>query len=160
MASITHSVYTCQLHESVDLTFVANHSRDAVYTHQPFHRLLWKDRRVGGTCLLYSNGKMIQHGTKRQLRRYLRLLQKMGLDISFSKIRLVTQTAVAYMSNVNYNALQANLNATYEPELFHACQLRRCGMHFTIFKIGKVVITGVKSVQAADATLVEIAWLQ
>ena len=160
MATITHTVYETQLNTHLDLRQIASRSRDVVYTRHRFNVLRWKDRRVGGTCMIYKNGKIIHHGTKQQLRRYLRLVQKLGIHIDVKPIKLVTQSAVACLPNVNYNLLVKNLGANYEPELFHAVQLRRHKMHFTIFRSGKVCVMGVKSLDDVDAALIEIAWLQ
>ena len=89
MATITHTVYETQLNNHLDLRQIASHSRDVVYTRHRFNVLRWKDRRVGGTCMIYKNGKIIHHGTKQQLRRYLRLVQKLGIYIDMKPIKLV-----------------------------------------------------------------------
>ena len=110
--------------------------------------------------MLYASGKIIHHGDKTQLRKYLRLLQKIGYHIRHYKIILVTQSATFTLPKVNYTSLVENLGAQYEPECYHACILKRNGMTFNIYKSGKVIITGIKNMDDVDATLVEIAWQQ
>ena len=55
------------------------------------------------------------------------------------------------------------LGAVYEPELFLAARIRRDGMHYTCFSSGKIIITGVKTLQSLDEdvlpTLLELQLL-
>ena len=44
-------------------------------------------QKIGCTCLLYSSGKMICHGSKDQMRKYGRLLCKLGYTISLKMLR-------------------------------------------------------------------------
>ena len=71
--------------------------------------LVWKDRRIGMTCLLYTTGKIIvmgkPHGVlndvsmcyeaaRRCIRRYARLLQvKFGTQLKLARIKVLTISA-------------------------------------------------------------------
>ena len=79
-------------------------------------------------CMMYKSGKIIHHGSKDQLRKYIRLIQKMGMRVKLRRIILVTMSGVAYLSKPNFEKLVHTLDATYEPELFHGCILKHNGM--------------------------------
>jgi TATA-box binding protein (TBP) (component of TFIID and TFIIIB) len=58
--------------------------------------------------------------------------------------------------------LVKEMGATYEPELFPAVMLRRGGVHFTCFHIGKVIVTGIcdeSIMEAVMPTLIELELL-
>ena len=157
---ITHSVYMANVSCTLNLEYIAQHTWNVVLTKYPFHVLRWKHRKIGGMCMMYKSGKIIHHGSKDQLRKYIRLIQKMGMRVKLRRIILVTMSGVAYLSKPNFEKLVHTLDATYEPELFHGCILKHNGMSFTIYDSGKMVITGIKSSDDVLASLIEIAWLQ
>ena len=160
MALITHRVYMTDLKCAFNLRHIASKSRDVVLTSKPFTVLRWRHKKIGGTCMIYASGKIIHHGEKYQLRKYARLLQKLGYDVCLKYIKLLTQSATYTLPSVNYSTLVKTMNASYEPEVFHACILKRDGMNFTIYQSGKVVITGIKNIDDALGVLIEIAWQQ
>ena len=93
--------------------------------------------------MIYSNGKLICHGKKLQMRQYARLLQNLGYPIRIQNVKLVTQSAVYQMKNrVEYTKIVKIPGAVYEPEVFHAVCIKRHGVHFTVYRSGKVIITG------------------
>lgn len=160
MATVTHRVFMTDVSCSLNLRYIAMNTRDVVYTKVPFHVLRWKHKKIGGMCMVYASGKIIHHGEKMQLRKYVRLLQKMDFPIRLQKISLVTQSATFMLPNVNYELLVNECGAQYEPEVFHACILKKNEMTFTIYNSGKVVITGIKNLDEANGTLIEIALTQ
>ena len=145
---------------ALNLKHIASNTRDVVLTLKPFTVLRWKHKKIGGTCMVYATGKIIHHGDKHQLRKYARLLQKLGYNVCLRHIKLLTQSATYTLPSVDYTQLVRTMNATYEPEIFHACILKRDGMSFTIYKSGKVVITGIRNINDALGVLIEIAWQQ
>ena len=42
------------------------------------------------------------------------------------------------------------LQGLYKPEIFHAVRFIREGIHYTVYKSGKVIITGIKSEKYLD----------
>ena len=160
MASVTHKVYMTDLKCALDLKYIALKTRDVVVSTRAFHVLRWRHKKIGGTCMIYSSGKVIHHGEKNQLRKYARLLQKMGYAVRLTHIKLLTRSATYTLPPVNYKKLVQTMNASYEPEIYHACILKKDGMCFTIYKSGKVVITGIKNMDDALGVLIEIAWQQ
>lgn len=109
--------------------------------------LQFRHPKIGGTCLIYSSGKLVCHGERYQLRKYCRLLQKMGYAIQFSSIKLATLSAAYTLkSTVDYNKLLDYFpDASYESELFNGLIYKRKKISFTVFHTGQVVITGIKS---------------
>ena len=160
MALITHRVYMADLQCALNLKHIALNTRDVVFTPKPFTVLRWKHKKIGGTCMVYATGKIIHHGGKHQLRKYARLLQRLGYDVRLKHIKLLTQSATYTLPSVDYMQIVKTMNATYEPEIYHACILKRDGMNFTIYKSGKVVITGIKNIDDALGVLIELAWQQ
>jgi TATA-box binding protein (TBP) (component of TFIID and TFIIIB) len=45
---------------------------------------------------------------------------------------------------------------SYEPELFPAVMIKMCGMNFTVFRTGKVIVSGVKRIKAAESVFLPI----
>ena len=104
---------------------------------------------------------MICHGNKSQLRKYARILQKLGYPIHLHKVQIITQSAMYQLKNVvNYSELSKLSGAVYEPEIYHAVGIRRNGVYFIVYKTGKVVITGIKNSkmlsEVVDPTLLEL----
>ena len=65
--------------------------------------------------------------------------------------KILTMSLVYTCSGaLNYNSMVALLNARYEPELFTAAMIRDGHVHFTCFRTGKIVITGVHSRRDID----------
>ena len=90
------------------------------------------------------------------------LLQKMGYDVHPKKTKLRTMSAVYTLQNrLHLPDLARYLNASYDPELMNAALLKRNKVHFTCFASGKIIITGLKSVEDVDCivypTILEIS---
>lgn len=144
---ITHEIYKTDLKCDLDLNVIAKESLDAVYKQSPFKLLQWRHREIGGCAFVYHSGKIICHGNEKQIRKYYRLIKRLGFPVKFDGAQVVTKSAVHTLSNpVNYISLCASLpNVSYEPELFNAPILKRGKISFTVYHTGKVIITGVKT---------------
>ena len=80
------------------------------------------------------------------MRKYARLLQKMNYSIRIKKIKIVTRSAVYTLSNVpDYKKIVQYCRGSYEPEIYHAARFIKEGVHYTVYKSGKVIITGIKT---------------
>lgn len=151
---ITHKIYRTDLRCPLDLRDITNRIGNAIYTVTPFKMVQWKHRKIGGTCLLYHTGKVIFHGEdESMLRKYCRLIQKMGYPVRFKKIRLVTMSGTYDLKkNVDYPSLVRRMESIYgtgcvqfEPELYHAPIVRMGNISFTVYRNGKIVVAGMKS---------------
>ena len=146
MACITHTVIYGDLGCPVDLRHIACNTRDVVYKTEPFDAITWHHKKIRCSCMLFRSGKMICHGNKQQMRKYARILFKMGYPVALKNVKVVTQSAVYTMKNaVRYSEMVKLPGATYEPEIYHALNIKRNRVHFTVYKSGKVVITGIKT---------------
>lgn len=151
---ITHKIFRTDLKCPLDLRDITNRIGNAIYTVKPFKMVQWRHRKIGGTCLLYHSGKVIYHGDdERRLRKYCRIIQKMGYPIRFKKIHLVTMCGV-YDSKktLDYPSLVRRMKSIYgpggvsfEPELYHAPMVKIGKISFTAYKNGKIIIAGIKS---------------
>lgn len=146
----TNVVVQADLGCSFDLQYLSHRLINVRYQPTLFSGMIWQHRRIGGNCLVFSNGKIncsgaaisIQQGRQR-LRRYARLLQRMGCDVQLLKIRIVTVSAVHQLSG-KIDPTNLPIHFSYEPELFPAVMFRRDDLHFTCHLSGKVIITGIK----------------
>ena len=85
------------------------------------------------------------------MRKYARILFKMGYPVSLTKVKIATCSSVYSLINgVNYFKMMKLPAATYEPEIYHALNIKRKRVHFTVCRSGKVVITGITSERVID----------
>ena len=94
---------------------------------------------------MVGNGTTSWAEAKSSVRRYARILQKLGYMIHLTRIQLTTMSAVyKFSTTVDYRKLLQYPGMNYEPELFHAPILKKNNLSFTIFQSGKVVMTGIR----------------
>ena len=101
--------------------------------------------------MIYSTGKIICHGGKEQLRKYARLVEIKGYPVRMLKIKTITMNAVYTLcGKVEYEKIVWQSHGSYKPEIFHTIGFIREGIHYTVYKSGKVIITGIKSEKNLD----------
>ena len=163
---LTNVVYQANLNVQIYLNCLVHQLNN--YNPRTFSGLIYQNRKIGGNCLIFSNEKIncngacsdFDSGVKR-LRRYARILQRLGYVVRLSEIRLVTASAVHKLSGRrNVKSLCRIQDFQYNPELFPAVMLRRQGIHFTCHLSGSLLITGIKNSTDLDnvvlPTIVEI----
>ena len=168
---LTNVVYQANLNVKIDLSCLVHQLHNVRYNPRIFPGLIYQNRKIGGNCLIFSNGKIncngacsdFDSGVKR-LRRYARIVQRLGYVVRLSEVRLVTASAVHKLSGrINVKSLSRIPDFQYNPELFPAAMLRRQGIHFTCHLGGSVLITGIKHSTDLDnvvfPTMVEIEFL-
>jgi transcription initiation factor TFIID TATA-box-binding protein len=84
--------------------------------------------------------------------------------MNLKPIKIVTMSAYYRIDGtLSVDAMVRDMGATYEPELFPAAMLRRAGVHFTCFHIGKVIVTGIRDERMLEdvviPTLIELEML-
>ena len=95
--------------------------------------------------MIYSTVKIICHRGREQLRKYARLVERKGYPVRMLKIKTITMSAVyTLQGKVEYWKIVQQLQELYEPEIFHAVGFIREGIHHTVYKSGKVIVTGIK----------------
>lgn len=153
---VTNVVVQEHLGCTIDLLRLTYRLANVRYDPRSFSAVIWQHRKIGGNCLLFSNGTINCNGKcssllagRRRLRRYARILQKMGHEISLHNVRVVTASAVYQLSE---KIVPSRLPSyfSYEQELFPAVMLRRSGFHFTCHLSGKILITGIKGEKDFD----------
>jgi len=145
----------CQanLNGPVNLNKIIHTIRDAKYQPSRFSAISWNHKRIAASCLLFSNGKLILHGAKsfeqgrKCARQYARLIQRQGYSVETPRLRVVTITMLADLGVkiALIKLVECFDNVSYEPELFNAAIVKKNGVTFSVFRSGRVVICGVKS---------------
>lgn len=165
---LTNVICSAQLGCDVHLRDLCNQLANVRYDPARFPGLMWKHRRIGGNCLVFSNGTIQCQGKAanlkegiRRVRRYVRVLQKLGWPIMFNRVRILTVSGFHILSGpVDFNRLVKERRLIYEPELFPTANLTVDGITFSCFHNGKVVITGIKRTsdvnRVVHPTLVEL----
>jgi TATA-box binding protein (TBP) (component of TFIID and TFIIIB) len=147
---LTNVVVQADLGCSLDLHLLTYRLTNARYDPKVFSAVVWQHRKIGGNCLLFSNGKIncigkclsLQDG-RRRLRRYARKLQMMNYPVRLTNVRSVTVSAAHQLTDrIDPTGLPKDFS--YEPELFPVVMFRRHGIHFICHLSGKTMITGIK----------------
>ena len=102
---LTNVVYQANLNVKIDLSCLVHQLNNVRYNPRIFPGLIYQNRKIGGNCLIFSNGKIncngacsdFDSGVKR-LRRYARIVQRLGYVVRLSEVRLVTASAVHKLS--------------------------------------------------------------
>ena len=160
MVHFVNVAITANMGTRLDLKHITNSYINIIYRPKRPNAAVWKHRKMKSTCLLFASGKMVCTGSKsieegrRDIRRFARILQKLGYDIHLKDIIVRTITAChALQGPLPLVDLVSGMGATYEPELMPAAMLRSEGVHFCCFHTGRVVITGFKSLKTLDEVI-------
>lgn len=149
---ITNVVCKANLNCVVDLEALVSKTIDIIYDPATYSGVRWMHRKIGGHCNVFSTGKIMTNGKansvkegKRRLRRYARLIQRLGWPVTLSKIDVVTISA-SFTSEtpLNLHKVIQCCCGKYEPELFPAAMFSKNSIHFTCFHTGVVLMTGIK----------------
>jgi TATA-box binding protein (TBP) (component of TFIID and TFIIIB) len=120
---------------------------------------------------VFANGKICVNGKVKtpneariRVRRYARLVQKQGASVSLKHIEIVTMSASYHTEGtLAMDVLVRDMQATYEPELFPAAMFKRDNIHFTCFRNGKILVTGIRTQKMMEdvvmPTLIELETL-
>lgn len=165
---ITNIVYTGNVGCPIDLRQLCYRLANARYDPGRFPGLIWQHRTIGGNCLVFSNGMINCNGKvftvkegRQRLRRYARRLQKLGLPVYLKDVKCVTVSASHTLSTaIDLLQLAKERRLVFEPELFPAANFKVEEVNFCCFHSGKVVMTGIKSMEQIDKvvypTLIEL----
>ena len=149
---LTNVVCSGDLDCSINLRDLCYQLSNVRYDPAHFSGLIWHHRKIGGNCLVFSNGKIHCNGKARSLqegvtrvRRYARVLQRLGHVTSLNRINIMTASAFHTLSSpLNLAMLVQERGLQFEPELFPTANFRVKGITFSCFRNGKVIITGIK----------------
>jgi len=153
---VTNVVVQGDLGCSVDLRDLNLRLTNVRYDPRSFSALIWQHKKIKGNCLLFSTGKIncngkcssLQEGRQR-LRRYARIVQKLGYRVELRNIKVITASATHEL-NGRIDPRRLPLHFSYEPELFSAVMFPREGLHYICHLSGKMMITGIKRDEDLD----------
>ena len=151
---ITNIVVYTDLGCDINLRTLSSRFVKIVYNPNIFSGAQWKHRKIGGHCMLFRNGKMIVNGkshtvkeAKRRVRRYARILQKMGWFVQLKRIDVQTISASFKVEGpVNVPKIITYYRGIYEPDHFPAAMFVKDSVHFTCFHSGTVLMTGINDI--------------
>lgn len=110
MLRYTNHVCSANLHCVIDLKDLSHSKMNTVFNSKKFNGLIWRHKKISGTCLVFQTGNIICCGMKtlkgcrKTVRQYSRQLQLLGYNITLNKIKLVTRSATYKLSSyIDYN---------------------------------------------------------
>ena len=149
---ITNVVCTADMNCDINLNTLVNKTMNIIYDPARFSGAQWKHPKIGGHCMVFSTGKMMVNGrirsiidAKRRLRRYARMLQRLGWPVRLSGVRVATVSASFKLNSFPHLTNVCRFySGSYDPELFPAVMFTKNSIHFTCFQSGAVLMTGIK----------------
>jgi transcription initiation factor TFIID TATA-box-binding protein len=153
--------------DHLDLRAIALEKPFIEYNPQKFAAATIRIRNPRTTALAFASGNMVCTGAKTEIeariagRKYVRLLQKHGIPVSFRNFKI--QNIVA-SSEVPHTLKLLELSHTYgpyvsyEPDLFPGLVFRTTEpkLVFLLFRSGKIVITGAKDRSEIESTFASL----
>ena len=139
----------------LDLRAIALHKPFIEYNPQKFAAASLRIRSPRTTALAFASGNMVCTGAKTEIesrfagRKYVRLLQKHGIPVSFRDFKIqniVASAEIPHALKLVELSRAYGPYVSYEPDLFPGLVFRTTApkLVFLIFRSGKVVITGAK----------------
>ena len=152
---INNVVCTASVGCRIDLRTLTKKTVNIIYDPSRYSGVQWKHPKIGGHCNVFSTGKIMVNGkatsifeAKQRLRRYARLIQRLGWIVTLSTIEVVTISASFKVEGpVDLHKVVRYYHGHYEPELFPAAMFTQGTIHFTCFHSGSVLMTGIKDTQ-------------
>lgn len=149
---LTNVICSAQLGCPIRLKDLCSRLANVRYDPARFPGLMWKHRKIGGHCLVFSNGTIQCQGKAgslkegvRRVRRYARILQKLGYPVVLNNVRMLSASGFHILDGpLDLSALVRERGLDYKPELFPTANLVVEGLTFSCFPNGKIVITGIK----------------
>jgi TATA-box binding protein (TBP) (component of TFIID and TFIIIB) len=160
---VTNVVVKTDLKCGLNLLYVVKHVANAIYNPCKYSGMIWKHKKIKSKCFLFHTGSIMCMGNdsiyraKQDIRKYARLITKLGYKVDIGHIRTITRSAVATLSGrLDCRQVCIFLNGFYDPELFNAIMVRKEYAHFTCFLSGKIIMTGVKSLKKVHNLLMDL----
>jgi transcription initiation factor TFIID TATA-box-binding protein len=149
--------------DHLDLRAIALEKAFIEYNPQKFAAATLRIRAPRTTALAFASGNMVCTGAKTELesrlasRKYVRLLQKHGIPVSFRNFKIqniVASAEVPHPLKLLELSRSYGPYVSYEPDLFPGLVFRTTApkLVFLLFRSGKVVITGAKSRSEIEST--------
>jgi len=141
--------------DCLDLRAIALEKPFIEYNPQKFAAATLRIREPRTTALAFASGNMVCTGAKTELesrlagRKYVRILQKHGIPVSFRNFKIqniVASAEIPHTLKLMELSRAYGPYVSYEPDLFPGLVFRTSGpkLVFLLFRSGKIVITGAK----------------
>ena len=147
----------------LDLRAIALRKPFVEYNPQKFAAATIRIRNPRTTALAFASGNMVCTGAKNEIeariagRKYVRILQKHGIPVSFRNFKIQNIVASAEVPHT-LKLLELSRSygpyVSYEPDLFPGLVFRTTApkLVFLLFRSGKIVITGAKNREEIEST--------
>ena len=141
--------------DNLDLRAIALEKPFVEYNPQKFAAATLRIREPRTTALAFASGNMVCTGAKSEVlsrlagRKYVRILQKHGIPVSFRNFKIqniVASAEVPHTLKLMELSRSYGPYVSYEPDLFPGLVFRTTApkLVFLLFRSGKIVITGAK----------------
>ena len=149
--------------DHLDLRAIALEKAFIEYNPQKFAAATIRIRSPRTTALAFASGNMVCTGAKTELesrlagRKYVRILQKNGIPVSFRNFKIqniVASAEVPHTLKLLELSRAFGPYVSYEPDLFPGLVFRKTEpkLVFLLFRSGKIVITGAKNREEIAST--------
>ena len=139
----------------LDLRAIALEKAFVEYNPQKFAAATIRIREPRTTALAFASGNMVCTGAKTEVesrlagRKYVRILQKHGIPVSFRNFKIqniVASAEIPHTLKLMELSRAYGPYVSYEPDLFPGLVFRTTApkLVFLLFRSGKIVITGAK----------------
>ena len=139
----------------LDLRAIALEKAFVEYNPQKFAAATIRIREPRTTALAFASGNMVCTGAKTEIesrlagRKYVRILQKHGIPVSFRNFKIqniVASAEIPHTLKLMELSRAYGPYVSYEPDLFPGLVFRTTApkLVFLLFRSGKIVITGAK----------------
>jgi len=157
-ATVLTVVASVSLAVNLDLKRIAERARNVEYNPKRFASLIMRVREPKSAALIFASGKMVVAGTKteeeckRAVRKYARVIQKIGYRVSIVSFEIQNISANAHLRfgvRVHDMAQDEKISrfVSYEAEIFPGLvySLVKPKVKAIIFVTGAILMTGAKS---------------
>lgn len=153
-------VTNCQL----NLSHIALKARNTEFNRKRFAAVVMRIKSPRTTALIFSSGKVVVTGAKSEQdsklasRRFARIIQKLGFQVSFSEFKIQNiVSSIDFGTKISLELVKIIYPAMciYEPELFPGLTFvlnanikktaDKCRTVCLLFHSGKCVVTGIRS---------------
>ncbi len=153
--------------DHLDLRAIALRKPFIEYNPQKFAAATLRIREPRTTALAFASGNMVCTGAKTEIearlagRKYVRILQKHGIPVSFRNFKIqniVASAEIPHCLKLMELSRAFGPYVSYEPDLFPGLVFRTTSpkLVFLLFRSGKIVITGARCREEIASTFASL----
>jgi transcription initiation factor TFIID TATA-box-binding protein len=153
--------------DHLDLRAIALRKPFIEYNPQKFAAATLRIREPRTTALAFASGNMVCTGAKTETearlagRKYVRILQKHGIPVSFRNFKIqniVASAEIPHCLKLMELSRAYGPYVSYEPDLFPGLVFRTTApkLVFLLFRSGKIVITGARCREEIESTFTSL----